>query len=292
MRYGFIARHQSIWPVRTMCRMLEVSHGGFYDWSVRGPSQRSLEQARLTALVRQSFLESDRTYGSPRVWRDLADWGERCGEKRVARLMRSAGLQARAKRRRRPLDEGLRPEHTIAPNVLAREFEAPAANKKWVADFTYVWTAEGWLYVAVVLDLFSRKVVGWSMSSEMTAQLVLDALLMAIWRRGKPIELLHHSDQGSQYTSEDFQRLLDDQGVVCSMSRRGDCWDNAAMESFFSTLKTERLSRRRYTTRDEARADVFDYIERFYNPRRRHSTLGQVSPDQFEKTRATLGECP
>jgi len=292
VRYGFIARHQSIWPVRTMCRMLEVSHGGFYDWSVRGPSRRSLEQARLTALIRQSFLESDRTYGSPRVWRDLADWGERCGEKRVARLMRCAGLQARAKRRRRPLDEGLRPEHTIAPNVLAREFEAPAANKKWVADFTYVWTAEGWLYVAVVLDLFSRKVVGWSMSSEMTAQLVLDALLMAIWRRGKPIELLHHSDQGSQYTSEDFQRLLDDQGVVCSMSRRGDCWDNAAMESFFSTLKTERLSRKSYTTRDEARADVFDYIERFYNPRRRHSTLGQVSPDQFEKARATLGECP
>jgi len=292
VRYGFIARHQSIWPVRTMCRMLEVSHGGFYDWSVRGPSRRSLEQARLTALIRQSFLESDRTYGSPRVWRDLADWGERCGEKRVAGLMRCAGLQARAKRRRRPLDEGLRAEHTIAPNVLAREFEAPAANKKWVADFTYVWTAEGWLYVAVVLDLFSRKVVGWSMSSEMTAQLVLDALLMAIWRRGKPIELLHHSDQGSQYTSEDFQRLLDDQRVVCSMSRRGDCWDNAAMESFFSTLKTERLSRKSYTTRDEARADVFDYIERFYNPRRRHSTLGQVSPDQFEKARATLGECP
>jgi putative transposase len=161
-----------------------------------------------------------------------------------------------------------------------------------VADFTYVWTAEGWLYVAVVLDLFSRKVVGWSMSCEMTAQLVLDALMMAIWRRGKPIELLHHSDQGRQCTSEDFRRLLDDQGVVCSMSRRGDCWDNAAMGSFFSTLKTERLSRKRYTTRDEARADVFDYIERFYNPRRRHSTLGQVSPDQFEKTRATLGECP
>ena len=292
MRYGFIARHQSIWPVRTMCRMLGVSHGGFCDWSVRRPSRRSLEQARLTALIRQSFLESDRTYGSPRVWRDLADWGERCAEKRVARLMRCAGLQARARRRRRPIDEGLRAEHTIAPNVLAREFAAPAANKKWVADFTYVWTAEGWLYVAVVLDLFSRKVVGWSMSSEMTAQLVLDALLMAIWRRGKPIELLHHSDQGSQYTSEDFQRLLDDQGVVCSMSRRGDCWDNAAMESFFSTLKTERLGRKRYTTRDEARADVFDYIERFYNPRRRHSTLGQVSPDQFERTRATLAECP
>ena len=157
-----------------------------------------------------------------------------------------------------------------------------------MADFTYLWTAEGWLYVAAVLDLFSRKVVGWSMNAQMTAQLVIDALMMAIWRRGKPIELLHHSDQGSQYTSEDFQRLLADQGIICSMSRKGDCWDNAAMESFFSTMKTERTARRTYVTRDEARADVFDYIERFYNPRRRHSTLGQVSPDQFEKARERL----
>ena len=158
-----------------------------------------------------------------------------------------------------------------------------------MADFTYVWTAEGWLFVAAVLDLYSRKVVGWSMSAQMTAQLVIDALMMAIWRRGKPIELLHHSDQGSQYTSEDFQRLLANQGILCSMSRKGDCWDNAAMESFFSTMKTERTARRTYVTRDEARADVFDYIERFYNPRRRHSTLGQVSPDQFEKARPCLG---
>lgn len=285
-----MARHQTIWPVRTMCRMLEVSHGGFYEWCSRGPSRRSLENARLTGLIRSSFLESDRTYGSPRVWRDLADWGERASEKRVARLMRLAQLKARAKRRRPPIDEGLRPEHTIAPNVLDRQFAAPGPNRNWVADFTYVWTAEGWLYVAAVLDLYSRKVVGWSMNAEMSAQLVLDALMMALWRRGKP--LLHHSDQGSQYTSEDFQRLLADQGITCSMSRRGDCWDNAAMESFFSTLKTERLSRKRYRARDEARADVFDYIERFYNPRRRHSTLGQVSPDQFERTQATLGECP
>ena len=143
--------------------------------------------------------------------------------------------------------------------------------------------------MAAVLDLYSRKVIGWSMNAQMTAQLVIDALMMAIWRRGKPIELLHHSDQGSQYTSEDFQRLLADQGITCSMSRKGDCWDNAAMESFFSTMKTERTARRAYVTRDEIRADVFDYIERFYNPRRRHSTLGQVSPDQFEKARKSLG---
>lgn len=166
---------------------------------------------------------------------------------------------------------------------LGSRFPVAAPNVKWVADFTYVDTAEGWLYVAVVLDLFSRRVVGWSMSPHMTAQFVIDALLMAVWRRGRPKELLHHSDQGSQYTAEDFQRLLSHHGITCSMSGKGDCWDNAAMESFFSTLKTELIHRRpRYRTHDEVRADVFDYIERFYNPRRRHSTLGQVSPADFE----------
>ena len=289
MRYGFVARHRSIWPVRTMCRMLEVSHGGFYDWALRSPSVRSIEDARLTGCIRQSFLESDRTYGVRRVARDLLDWGERCGKRRTARLMRLAALRARPKRIRPPSDAGARLEHTIAPDLLERRFAAAGPNSKWVADFTYVPTGEGWIFVAVVLDLFSRRVVGWSMSSQMTSQLVIDALLMALWRRGKPRELLHHSDQGSQYTSEDFQRLLAAQGIACSMSRRGDCWDNAAIESFFSTLKRERVNRRRYATRDEARADVFDYIERFYNPRRRHSTLGLLSPDEFERTQATLG---
>lgn len=275
-----------------MCRVLQVSHGGFYQWCARRPSRRSLENARLTALIRQSFLASHRTYGSPRVWRDLVGWDERCSENRVARLMSRARLRARSKPRRLPSDEGARPEHSIAPNVLDRQFEASGPNRKWVADFTYLWTAEGWLYVAAVLDLFSRKVVGWSMSAGMTVPLVLDALMMALWRRGRPGALLHHSDQGSHYKAEDFQRLLADQGITCSMSRKGDCWGNAAMESFFSTLKTERTSRNSYRTRDEARADVFDYIERFYNPRRRHSTPGQLSPDQFEKTRATLAKRP
>lgn len=289
MRYGFIARHRTVWPVRPMCRLLKVSHGGFYTWLERAPSSRSREDVRLTGLIHQSFAASDRTYGSPRVWEDLVEWGERCGRNRVARLMRLAQLRARAKRRRLPADTGVRAQHTIAPNRLDRQFRADAPNRKWVADFTYLWAAEGWLYVAVVLDLFSRKIVGWSMQASMSVQLVTDALIMAIWRRGRPSELLHHSDQGSQYTAEDYQRLLADQGVTCSMSRKGDCWDNAAMESFFSSLKTERTSRTRYRTRDEARADVFDYIERFYNPRRRHSTLGQVSPDQFEKAWASLG---
>jgi putative transposase len=233
-------------------------------------------------------VQSDRTYGSPRIWRDMRDAGEAIGENQVAQLMRAASLAARRHRRRRPIDEGVRPEHLIAANVLQRDFQAPEPNVKWAADFTYVDTAEGWLYVAVVLDLFSRRVVGWSMSPSMSSQLVIDALLMAIWRRGRPKELLHHSDQGSQYTAEDFQRLLSHQGISCSMSRKGDCWDNAAMESFFSSLKQERIYRKpRYRTRDEARADVFDYIERFYNPRRRHSTLGQISPVQFEQQFST-----
>lgn len=283
MRYGFIARHRTVWPAWAMCRVMEVSHSGFYEWLGRAPSCRQRENLRLTGRIRESFEASDRTYGSPRVWRDLHESGEVCSENRVARLMQAAGLKARPKRRRGPTDIGLRHEHSIATNVLERQFEAGAPNRKWVADFTYLWTAEGWLFVAAVMDLYSRRIVGWSMSASMTAQLVIDALLMALWRRGRPDELLHHSDQGSQYTSEDFQRLLAEHGIVCSMSRRGDCWDNAAMESFFSTLKTERTSRKRYATRDEARADVFDYMERFYNPRRRHSTLGYLSPVQFEQ---------
>jgi len=282
VRYAFIGRHRAVWPTRTMCRVLRASPSGFYDWLERSPCKRARDDERLLGLIRTSFQGSDRTYGSPRVHDDLRDWGERCGEKRVARLMRQAQLRARPKRRRPPLDPGIRLEHFIAPNLLDREFEVTRPNQKWVADFTYIATGEGWLYLAVVLDLFSRRIVGWSMQPTMTAQLVLDALLMALWRRGKPTELLHHSDQGSQYTSEDFQRLLADQGITCSMSRKGDVWDNAAMESFFSSLKLERARRRRYRSRDEARADLFDYIERFYNPRRRHSRLGNISPMEFE----------
>lgn len=170
----------------------------------------------------------------------------------------------------------------VAGNVLDRQFQADGPNRKWVADFTYLWTAEGWLYVAAVLDLYSRRIVGWSMQNNMTSQLVADALMMAVWRRGRPREVLHHSDQGSQYTSEHFQRLLAEHGITCSMSRAGEVWDNSAMESFFSSLKTERTARKVYRSREEARSDVFDYIERFYNPTRRHSTLGYVSPIQFE----------
>ena len=197
--------------------------------------------------------------------------------------MRQGGLRARPRRRRLPIDQGDRATAALSSNVLDRRFAAPAPNRKWVADFTYIWTGEGWLYVAAVIDLFSRRVVGWSMSAAMTAELVTDALVMAIWRRGKLDALLHHSDRGSQYTSEQFQRLLADSGVVCSMSRSGNVWDNAAMESFFSSLKTERTGNKTYRTRDQAKADVFDYIERFYNSKRRHSTIGYLSPMEFER---------
>ena len=288
MRFAFIAKHRGIWQTRLMCRTLGVSRAGFYEWLGRSESDRAKANRELLAVIRDSFAQSDQTYGSPRVWRDLIAWGYRCSENRVARLMLAAGLKARRKRRRLPEDVGVRPEHSIAPNLLDRQFEATAPNQRWVADFTYIWTDEGWLYFAVVLDLFSRRIVGWSMSQEMTAELVTDALVMALWRRGKPRELLHHSDQGSQYTSERFQTLLSEFGITCSMSRRGDVWDNSAMESFFSSLKTERTTRSRYRTRHQARADVFDYVERFYNIRRRHSTIGYVSPAEFESMAATV----
>jgi putative transposase len=221
------------------------------------------------------------SYGARRVWHDLLADGYRCGLYRVERLMHAQGLRTRPRRRGLPKDQGER--SVIAGNVLDRQFTADSPNQKWVADFTYIWTAEGWLYVAAVIDLFSRRVVGWSMQAEMTAQLVTDALIMAIWRRGKPDALLHHSDQGSQYTSEQFQWLMADSGVTCSMSRSGNCWDNAARESFFSSLKTERVGRKVYRSRGEARAEVFDYIERLYNPTRRHSTIGYKSAIDFER---------
>ena len=281
MKFGFVAKHRGVWPVAQMCETLGVSRSGFYAWLDRPRSRRAQADEVLGAQIRQSFLGSDRTYGARRVWHDVLALGMRCGLHRIERLMRAQALRARPRRRGVPTDRGQR--CAVADNVLDRQFQADAPNRKWVADFTYVWTAEGWLYVAAVLDLYSRRIVGWSMHDSMTAQLVADALMMAVWRRGRPQELLHHSDQGSQYTSEHFQKLLAEQGIVCSMSRAGEVWDNSAMESFFSSLKTERTARKVYRTREQARSDVFDYIERFYNPTRRHSTIGYLSPVQFEQ---------
>jgi putative transposase len=286
VKFGFVARHRGIWPVKFQCRALGVSRSGFYAWRRRAPSQRGRTDAAILETIRSSFAGSDSTYGVRRMLDEVREAGHVCGRERVARLMRGAGLRARPRRRAKPFDTGERSLHQIAPNVLDREFAAGAPNQKWVADFTCVWTREGWLYVAIVLDLFSRRVIGWSMQVTMTSQLTIDALLMAVACRGPVTALLHHSDQGSQYSSEAFQRLLAGLGISCSMSRRGNVWDNSAMESFFSTLKTERCNRRTYATRHEARADIFDYIERFYNPKRRHSTIGNLSPIRFEQVMA------
>ena len=280
MKYGFVAKHRGAWPINLMCESLGISRSGFYAWLDRPRSRRSVEDEVLGARIHQSFLASDRTYGARRVWHDVLELGHRCGLHRIERLMRLNALRARPRRRGLPQDKGDRSAPAV--NVLDRQFQADAPNPKWVADFTYIWKSEGWLYVAAVMDLYSRRIVGWSMQMSMTSQLVADALMMAVWRRGRPQELLHHS---AQYTSEHFQRLLAEQGIVCSMSRAGEVWDNSAMESFFSSLKTERTARKVYRLRDEAKSDVFDYIERFYNPTRRHSTIGYVSPVQFELAR-------
>ncbi len=283
MRFEFIAKHRGVWPVSWICGVLGVSRSGFYDWLDRQPSARSRLDKILLQHIRVSHERSGETYGVRRVWPDVREAGFMVGRERVARIMRAAGIAGHTPKRRLPVDRGERPVHPLAPNILNRDFTADEPNRRWVADFTYVWTREGWLYVATVLDLFSRRIVGWSMQSHMTADLVVSALGMAIWRRGKPKELIHHSDQGSQYTGAAFQTMLADLGIRCSLSRRGECHDNAVMESFYGTMKNERLNRETYKTRDAARQAVFEYIEGFYNPHRRHSTLGNLSPMAFEK---------
>ncbi len=267
-----------------MCEVLEVSRSGFYAWRKRSQSRRAERQRKLVSEMQQIHSDRDmKNYGSPRMQQELAARGHEVSKNTVAKLMRDHGIRAASSRKFRvTTDSG----HSlpVAENVLDRQFEQESADRVWLADITYVWTREGWLYLACVLDAFSRKIVGWSMSERMTKELVLDALRMAVGRRcPQPGELLHHSDRGSQYASEAFQKWLRDENITCSMSRKGNCWDNAMMESFFATLKKERIHLEEYATRNEARASVFDYIERFYNRTRRHSALGFQSPDQFEQ---------
>lgn len=282
MRYACIAAQRQEFPVRMMCRLLEVTVSSFYAWNRRGRSLRSREDDRLKQRISAVHAESDGVYGSPKVRDELLEAGEQVGRHRVARLMRELGLEGCPKKRYKLTTDS---EHgfAVAANHLDRDFTATAPNQRWVADITYIRTAEGWLYLAVVLDLYSRAIVGWSMSQRITRDLVLKALLMALWRRNPDSELLHHSDRGSQYASADFQALLAEHGIVCSMSGTGNCYDNAAMESFFGLLKRERVHRRRYRTRQEARTDLFDYIERFYNRTRRHGSAGRMSPLNYEE---------
>jgi putative transposase len=280
-----VEAHRRAFRLTTMCRVLRMHRSGFYAWRKTPRSQRSIEDERLLGKIRTSYQASDGVYGSPRVHRDLREDGERCGEHKVARLMRINGLRA-IRGYKKPRYRAGKPA-LVAPNRLGQNFSAVAPDQVWATDITYIRTFEGWLYLAVVVDLYSRIVVGWSMKATLTRDLVLDALLMAIWRRRPKQPVIVHSDQGSQYGSDDAVRFFKDHNLIPSMSRRGNCFDNAVAESFFSSLKKERIRRRIYRSREEARADVFDYIEVFYNRIRRHSHLGQVSPIDFEQAALT-----
>ena len=285
MRFAFIAVEKAGFPVRLLCRVLGVSRAGFYAWHTRAPSAHTRGDERLGLEVAAIHAESRQRYGSPRVHAELGDRGHRVSRKRVARLMRQHGLAGRRRRRFRATTDS-RHMFPVAANVLARQFEQSAPNVAWVTDITYIATGEGWLYLAAILDLCSRAVVGWAVSERITRELTLEALDMALLRRRPHHGLLHHSDRGSQYASGDYQAVLADHGIVCSMSRRGNCWDNAVAESFFATIKVELVHDAAWATRAVARAELFEYIEVFYNGQRRHSSLGYLSPRAFERQRA------
>ncbi len=270
------------YPVSVMCEILGVSRTGYYAWVRRPESQRKSEDDELSKLIKEIHEESNGEYGSPKVHRELRRRGKRHGRKRVARLMRKDGLKAKTVRKFKATTNS---DHSlpVAENLLDRDFTPAEPNRAWAADITYVWTKEGWLYLAVVIDLFSRAVVGWSMSERMTRTLVMDAFTLAVMRRNPPPGLIHHSDRGSQYASGDFQKLLEKHGAICSMSRKGNCWDNAPAESFFAVLKKALVFHNQYETRDHARQSIFEYIERFYNRKRIHSSLGYRTPYEVDQ---------
>jgi putative transposase len=267
-----------------MCKSLDIQRSGFYAWLKQPKSKRVQEDERLLGLIKHSWLESGCVYGYRKIHSDLKDIGETCSKHRVARLMKQGGMRAQVGYRRKPGSYGRKPAH-VAENVLDRSFSPEAPNQSWVTDITYIKTHEGWLYLAVVLDLYSRAVIGWSMSSRMESELVTQALLSAVWRRKPTAQVLIHSDQGSQFTGYEWQSFLESHNLKPSMSRRGNCHDNAVAESFFQLLKRERVKRKTYTTRNEARADIFDYIEMFYNSTRKHSHTDNMPPMAYERLR-------
>ncbi|WP_218830696.1 IS3 family transposase [Raoultella planticola] len=281
LKYRFINEHRTVWGVMTMCRVLHVARAGFYAWLHNPVSARDKDNQRLLTLIRDSYSLSGGVYGYRRVHGDLNEIGETCGKNRVGRIMQLNRIKA-VRGYKAPRRIAGRPS-VVAPNRVQRQFTVVRANQVWVTDITYIRTWQGWLYLAVVIDLFARNEVGWSMKPTLSRELALDALMMAVWRRKPDSEVIVHSDQGSQYGSDDWQRFCRANNLAPSMSRRGNCWDNAVAESFFSSLKKERIRKRIYKTRDLARADIFDYIEVFYNRARRHSHLGGVSPEAFEQ---------
>ena len=282
MKFAFIRDHLTAYPVEVCCQTLEVSRAGYYAWRDRPQSPRQARQQVLSARITVVHQENRCVYGSPRICRALQAAGEKVSENTVAKVMRELGLCARKKKKFVPQTTDSRHDHPVAKNLLDRQFTAQRPNSKWVVDITYIPTDEGWLYLSGVLDLCSRKIVGWSMQDHMQWQLVGDALEMARAQRHPPEGLLHHSDRGVQYACDDYRKLLLDAGMELSMSHKGDCFDNAVMESFWSTLKTELVHHERYATREQARASIFEYIEVFYNRKRLHSALGYKSPEAFE----------
>ena len=282
MRYQFIDDYRDEFPVTRMCKVLKVSRSGYYAWRTRPVSKREMANQELAKKIEAVYNESDGTYGSPRIHRELQDQGVVCGKNRVARLMLLRGLCAKQHKRYRATTKRNR-AHRAAPNLLKRNFTTERPDQTWLSDITYIPTQEGWLYLAAVLDLYARRIVGWAMSDHITSDLTQMALQMALCQRQPQLALLHHSDQGSQYTDGQYLALLKEHSIQVSMNGAGTWYDNAPMESFFGTLKSERVHHLVYRTRDEARTDLFYYIEGFYNPRRRHSALDYLSPADYEK---------
>lgn len=281
--FEFINAEKAQYPIGVLCKALDISRPGYYAHAGRPPSKHETRDAALGAKIAAIHARSGKRYGSPRVHEELREEGEHVSRKRVSRLMKEQDLRGKRRRRFRVTTES---EHDlpIAPNVLARDFAASAPDQKWVGDITYIWTREGWLYLAVLLDLFSRRVVGWSMSDSLATELPLRALQMALHARRPARGLIHHTDRGCQYASVDYRAVLEQHGVVASMSRKGNCWDNAVAESFFATLKTELVRDIDFVSRDHARREVFAYVEGFYNRRRRHSSIAYANPEKHELT--------
>lgn len=282
MKYAFIESNQETFTVTRMCDMMDVSQSAYYDWLKRPESVRSLEDKRQGEKVKEFHEKSRETYGARRIREDMIEDGEPISRTRAGRLMKQQGLESKSRRKFKATTNS-KHGRPVAPNLLGREFLIDQPNTVYAGDITYIPTDEGWLYLAVMIDLYSRVVVGWAMSERMTAQLVDDALMMAVWKRKPPKGLMVHSDRGSQYASDLYQATIKDHDFICSMSRKGNCWDNAPSESFFHTLKTELTHHRRYQTRQEAKQDIFEYIEVFYNRQRRHSTIGYQTPWGYEK---------
>jgi putative transposase len=282
VKYAFVKENDRRWPVGVMCRVLRISRSGYYGWKNRPVSRRQQRHEALLSKIRIAHQENRELYGSPRVHRALRIEGETVSRNTVAKLMREANIRAKQRRRFVPRTTDSSHQKPVAGNILARDFTASKPNRKWAADITYVPTDQGWLYVAAILDVYSRKIIGWSMADHMESELVIAALRMALHHRRPGKGLLHHSDRGVQYASDDYMYLLQSHNIQMSMSGKGDCWDNAMMESFWATLKTELIHLKSYTTFSEARQSIFEYIEVFYNRKRLHSSLGYVSPESFE----------